>query len=283
MCCSYPVAERLLATGAIASPAAVLVVVSFGIAYAMGRDRWGRCTGHEMVGVAASASFFGGLAVVAIALASPLDVAADTSLSAHMVQHVLLLSVAGPLLALGMPLPTLLWALPTGARRRATVVARRIIHVHDRRFVTWVATVLLAEALVMWCWHVPYAYQAAIRDPALHACEHASFLVVSTVTWWSVATGRRSRRGAAAIAALLGSVPGSVLGLAMVLAPHPWYPIYVTGTAASALADQQVAGVIMWAFGGMAAVIAGAALFASWLAKDDSELSLRRPRVPATP
>lgn len=275
-------AEPILAAGAIIeSPTAVLVVMSVGIAYAMGRDRWSRRTGHQMVGTAAAVSFFAGLATVAVALASPLDLAANTSLSAHMVQHVLLLSVAGPLLALGMPLPTLLWALPTRPRRRATAVSRRLVHVHDRRFVTWVATALIAETLVMWCWHIPFAYQAAIRDPALHACEHASFLLVSTVAWWSVATGRRSRRGAAAIAALIGSVPGSVLGLAMVLAPRPWYPIYVTRGVASALADQQLAGVIMWAFGGMAAVIAGAALFASWLASDAPEMTIRQPPVPA--
>ena len=91
----------------------------------------------------------------------------------------------------------------------------------------------------------------------MHAVEHASFLLVSTAAWWSVTSVRRSLRGAAAVAALLGSVPGMALGVAMVLAPRPWYPIYVTGSVADALANQQLAGVIMWAFGGMAAVIAG--------------------------
>jgi cytochrome c oxidase assembly factor CtaG len=57
----------------------------------------------------------------------------------------------------------------------------------------------------------------------------------------------------------------------MVLAPRPWYPTYATGRFSSALADQQMAGVVMWAFGGMAAVIAGAVLFASWLARESPE------------
>ena len=71
------------------------------------------------------------------------------------------------------------------------------------------------------------------------------------------------------------------LGLAMVLAPHPWYQIYVTGSVPNALANQQLAGVIMWAFGGMAAVIAGVALFASWLAGDPRESIVRMPPVAA--
>jgi cytochrome c oxidase assembly factor CtaG len=69
----------------------------------------------------------------------------------------------------------------------------------------------------------------------------------------------------------------------MVLAPRPWYPSYVTHGTAAALADQQLAGVIMWAFGGMAAVIAGAVLFATWLARESPEpVALpRRVTVPS--
>ncbi len=228
-----------------------------------------------MVNLATAALFFAGLATVAVALASSLDTAADSSLSAHMIQHVLLLSVAGPLLAFGMPLPTLLWALPAIPRRRCAALVRRLQRAHDRRFAMWLGSALLAEALIMWGWHAPVLYQAALRNSGVHAAEHASFLLVSTAAWWSVTSVRRSLRGAAAIAALLGSLPGMALGVAMVLAPRPWYPVYVTGNVADALANQQLAGVIMWAFGGMAAVIAGVALFASWLASDAPDATVR--------
>jgi cytochrome c oxidase assembly factor CtaG len=216
-------------------------------------------------------SFGAGLAVVAVALASPLDARADTSLTAHMIQHVLLLTLAGPLLALGRPIPTLLWCLPAEDRAIATRAYRRLLRAHGRRYPQWVAATLIVEATVMWGWHLPDLYQAALRHPALHAAEHASFLAAATAAWWSVANGPRAQRGGAAIAALIGSVPGIGLGSALVLAPNPWYPIYTTTTRASALADQQLAGVIMWAFGGMAAVIAGAGLFASWLRTAPSE------------
>lgn len=250
----------------VADPFALLAVVLAGLAYGAGADRWRRQTGRPMVSPAAAASFGAGLLVVAVALASPLDARADTSLSAHMIQHVLLLSVAGPLLALGTPLPAVLWALPPAGRRRALGLRRRLLASHDRHFPAWVAVLLALQAAVMWSWHLPDAYQAAVRHPWLHGAEHATFLLTSTAAWWSIVTGRRSRRGAAAVAALFGSLPGIALGSAMVLAPNPWYPLYVVGNRSAALVDQQVAGVIMWAFGGMAAVIAGAGLFASWLA-----------------
>ena len=277
-------AEPLLAAGVVvASPFALFVVVLTGGAYAFGRDRWHRCARRQIVGVKTVALFYAGLLTVAVALASPLDAGAESSLPEHMIQHVLLLSVAGPLLAFGMPLPTLLWALPAQLRRRSVSVVRRLQRGHDRRGAIWLTSALVAEAAVMWGWHVPSLYEAAIRNSVVHAAEHASFLLVSTAAWWSVATMRRSLRGAAAVAALLGSVPGMALGVAMVLAPRPWYPIYSTGRVVDALANQQLAGVIMWAFGGMAAVIAGAALFASWLAGDAPEPVARMTVAAARP
>jgi putative membrane protein len=251
--------------GIVASPLPLLVVAVTAAAYEIGRQRWRAAAGRSMVSPFAVARFLAGLGAVAVALASPLDAAADTSLVAHMVQHVLLIAVASPLLALGAPLPTLLWALPPRWRPSALRGSRRLARAHDRQYAAWVAASLIVEAIVMWGWHVPDLYDAAVRNAALHACEHASFLLVSTAAWWCVATGPRSLRGAAAIASLLGSVPGMLLGAAMVLAPNPWYPIYAAGGTAHALTQQQIAGVVMWGFGGMAVVIAGAALFASWL------------------
>jgi putative membrane protein len=203
---------EILATGPfVACPPALVLTVAAGTAYAFGRERWNRLARRTMVGAVTAALFFIGLLVVAVALASPLDTASDTSLTAHMVQHVLLLSVAGPLLAFGMPLPTLLYALPDRARRRAVLLVRRLARAHDRNFITWVGASLLVEAFVMWAWHIPVAYQAAIRNPPLHAVEHASFLLVATAAWWAVVTGRRRYRGGAAIASLIGSLPRTCL------------------------------------------------------------------------
>jgi cytochrome c oxidase assembly factor CtaG len=59
------------------------------------------------------------------------------------------------------------------------------------------------------------------------------------------------------------------LGALMTMAKSPWYPVYVVHSSAGALGDQQMAGVVMWAVGGLASVIAAAVLFGTWLAEID--------------
>lgn len=274
----------------VADPGAATAVAAAGMAYWAGLSRSRSRLPTRPAGAPSTprrpspvsiASFACGLLAVAVALTSPLDRRADTSFSAHMVQHVLLLAVAGPLLALGRPTPTLLWALPDKARSVALRRYRRLLRAHSVHYPFWVGATLIIEAAVMWTWHLPDLYQAALHNSGLHALEHLSFLGVATAAWWSVANGPRSRRGAAAIAALIGSVPGIALGSALVLAPNPWYPAYLRSSRAAALSDQQIAGVIMWAFGGMAAVIAGAGLFASWLRTGPAEPVRSAPPLPA--
>ena len=111
----------------------------------------------------------------------------------------------------------------------------------------------------MWLWHAPALYDAAVRHPLVHGLEHLSFVTSAAVFWWAVAGGRRSRFGAAVIVVFLGALPGTALGAAMLLAPRAWYPRYPD------LSDQQLAGVVMWAFSGLIYVVGAVALFATWL------------------
>src|SRR4051812_49848096 len=115
----------------------------------LGRERWNRCAGREVVGRGTTATFFAGLGAVVVALASPLDAAADTSLTAHMIQHVLLLAGAGPLLAFGFPVPTMLWGLPTATRGRGVLFTRPPAPAHEHRFAKWGAAGLGAQGIVM--------------------------------------------------------------------------------------------------------------------------------------
>ncbi len=144
-----------------------------------------------------------------------------------MVQHVLLLAVAGPLLAFGLPIPTLVWSLPDRHRRRVLA-----LHAPDRCARTTAGSrsgsPSRSRPKPSSCGRGTSRSRTTPRSaiPALHALEHATFLLVSVTAWWSVTSVRRSLRGAAAIAALFGSLPGMALGVAMVLAPHPWYPVY---------------------------------------------------------
>jgi cytochrome c oxidase assembly factor CtaG len=244
-----------------------LLLVAVACAYGVGLHRLRCDTGPEVLVRRGEVwSFAAGMAAAAVALSQPVDGAVDHSLTVHMVQHVVLLSVAAPLLAVGAPLPTLLWALPAGRRGPGLRLwGRAVAAQRGARWFACVAAAVVLQSVVMWGWHAPALFGAALRHPALHALEHASFLATSVAMWW-VLTARRSRRGAAALAVFVASFPGTALGAALLLAPRPWYPEYVQTTTAAALGDQQTAGVVMWAFVGLVYVVAAAVLFATWMA-----------------
>src|SRR5579871_1061755 len=217
MLCAEPLAM------AITDPGSLTLIGLAGLAYAVGLREWRSRAGRPVVSPQAQGFFALGLLVTAIAVASPIDGLAARSLTSHMVQHVLLLNAAGPLLALGAPVPTLLWALPERWRVAALRTSRRLTRSHDRWQAGWVAGSLVVEAGILLGWHLPVLYEAALHNQAVHDLEHLSLLLSSTVSWWAVVTGRRSRRGAAAVAALLGSLSGIILGSALVVIPHVAY------------------------------------------------------------
>ncbi len=210
------------------------------------------------------AAFALGWLALAAALISPVDPAGGVLLSAHMAQHVLLIAVAAPLLCYGMPLARLGGALPPRLRRLSQALGRRRGAAASAAIVL---SAVAAHALLTWAWHLPGPYEAALRSDALHALEHYTFLVSALLAWWAIlAFGARTRPDAVAIAALLLlALQGAALGALMTFSSGLWYPVYEHGAAADPLADQQLAGLLMWGVGGLAPVIAGACLVAVWL------------------
>jgi putative membrane protein len=237
------------------------------VLYVVGvRTVWTRAGAGRVLTPARAAAFGAGIATLLVALAGPLDDRAATSLTAHMVQHLLLIAVAPPLLAAGGFGVAVLAVL--GARRRSVVrVTRRVAPGSSTRaWLLWLVGATVAVSVVVAVWHIPAAYDAAVRHPPLHALEHASFLVAGLVFWWAaLGAGRRSRRGWGFVAVFVATFSATALGVLMMLASTPWYAPYAGGPARAALEDQQVAGAVMWGFGGLAAVVAAVALFASWL------------------
>ncbi len=136
-------------------------------------------------GVGRLAAFLGGLAVIAIALASPLDTLAGRRLSAHMVQHQLLMMLAPPLLWLGAPVAPMLLGLPRPIRRLVAVaLASRFPRLSghiQQPAVGWVSF-----ALAFWTWHAAPLYELALRSHAWHHVEHACFFGSAMLFWWPV-------------------------------------------------------------------------------------------------
>jgi putative membrane protein len=204
------------------------------------------------------AAFVVGWTTAAVALMPPLHELAETYLSAHMIQHELLMVIAAPLLALGRPYQIWLALLPRAHRR---AVASKF---HNLRISMPLAWAL--HALAVWAWHLPALYQAAAAQPLLHLAQHATFIGTALLFWCAV-LDRRREYGAAALYTFATSVHTGILGALMYLTPQPWYPIY--GNSLAAREDQQLAGLIMWIPGG--ALLASTAVCLLWFWLHDIE------------
>jgi putative membrane protein len=216
--------------------------------------------------------FTGALAALGLALVSPLDALSSALASAHMVQHLLLLLVAAPLLALSAPSSAILRGSPLAVRRASGRWRRRLGLTHGNLGVLrHPAVVWLLSVGVVWFWHAAAPYDAALDSEPLHLVEHGSFLVTA-VLFWHVVVGVR---GAARVADGLGvllvfamAMQSVFLSVLLTFARAPWYAGYATTTAPwglDPLTDQQLAGVLMWIPAGGIYLAVALALLVSWI------------------
>ena len=252
-------------------PAVLLGIAVAATAYHRGLRRLWRAGPRTVTGRQATA-FAAGLAAVALALVSPLDALAAGLFAAHMAQHMVLVMVAAPLLVLGAPGLPLLLALPPGWRRRLARLGRHATIGGVWRLLTRPPVAWGVHVGALWLWHLPGPYQAALASLPVHAAEHASFLGTAMLFWWvALAPGRRHPRlepGFAALYLFAAALQGSALGALLVLAPAPLYPLQAAASAplgVTPLADQQLAGLVMWVPADLVYLGSAAALFTRWL------------------
>jgi putative membrane protein len=220
------------------------------------------------------------LAALAVALVSPLDTLAHEGFVAHMVQHLLLMSLAAPLVLLADPFPIVLWALP--ARGRAALrplFARRGVLRRLLRTLTVMPLAWWLFAAVVWLWHLPVLYERALADGRVHALEHLAFFGAALVFWWPLLDPaprvRRPPRPAAAIVyVVLAAFQSAALGLALALWPSVLYPFY-GARAANALEDQAWGGIVMWSVSGVIDMAVVMALVWRFLAADERACARR--------
>jgi putative membrane protein len=213
------------------------------------------------------AAFAAAMAILIIALLSPFEARADESFSWHMAQHLLLMSVAAPLLSASNAHLVMIRAFPLKGRR---AIGRSLSQLPGVRqgahsaLTGWLAFICFSAAL--WLWHLPGPYDRAVESDWLHALEHMTFLFTSLAFWRVVATSgdRRLGIGTAVVMVSLIGLEGAMLGALITLAPRPLYPVYAA--APDALQDQIAAGVLMWVPAGLiyiaSSVIALGRLFA---------------------
>ncbi len=224
--------------------------------------------------------FFFGLTTVIVALASGIELLAEELFSIHMLQHMLLTTVAAPLLMLGAPVRPLLRGLP--AVLRAGVV-------RPLAGAAWVRTSLhllrhpLVAALVyvggLYLWHWPVLYDAAVDSELLHVIEHAHFFL-GALLFWSVVIDPEPFKGTLPYPArivyllLAGAAQNTLLGGLLSFSTRPFYAHYVESAGrygVDALTDQRIGGAIMWVPGDAIFLVAVSAAFFVWLETEERE------------
>jgi cytochrome c oxidase assembly factor CtaG len=209
------------------------------------------------------ASFTGGLVLFWIATASPLDGFADALLTAHMVEHLLLMSAIPMLLLYGQPVVPLLRGLPAPVIRWIVGPILRVSAL--RSLVEWLvspAIAWLAMNLAYLCWHAPAAYNLALVNETVHSIEHLCFLSTALLFWWTIqrpwpAAPRPNDWGAILYLAL-SDVVMTLLSAFLAFCDRPVYRYYVDHPnpfGVSVLDDQVLGAVIMWVLGSFAFLI----------------------------
>ncbi len=201
-----------------------------------------------------AAGFFLGLFLVWVALGSPLAAFDEELLTVHMIQHLLLMTVAPPLILLGAPLMPLLHGLPVrfvqsvlGPLFRCSLM-RRLGCVLSQPAVCWLAA---AAALVGW--HIPAAFTLGLQSEAWHIVEHVCFLLSGFLFWWPVVqpwpSVPASPRWSTLLYLFLATLPCDILSGFLAFCDRVVYPAYLSAPShfgISAIEDQECAAALMW-------------------------------------
>jgi putative membrane protein len=211
-----------------------------------------------------AASFFLGLCFIWLAAASPIASFDGRMLTAHMIQHLLLMTFAPPLIWLGEPVRALLYDLP----RQLVVAASRWPFARELGgILAQPAFCWLSAAAALVAWHVPALLRLGMHSHAWHLVEHASFLVTGLLFWWPVVQPwpgvARGPRWSMLLYLFLATLPCDVLSGLLVFSDRIAYPMYSSMPlqfGLSVLEDQQCAGALMWTCVTVVFLVAGASL-----------------------
>ena len=242
-----------------------------------------------------AAAFYLGLVVTLVALEGPIDDQASQLLWVHMLQHVLLMGIAAPLIVLGAPWMSIWRPLPLRFRRGvAKTVARSPGFAPVRAAVRPLGRPLwawIAFNVDLLAWHIPAVYDYTLRSEPIHVLEHVTFVVFGVLIWAQMIDSPplRSRLGSAqrVYYCVSAMVPGWILSLVLAFATTSLYSAYANLPSRpggiSALVDQQLAGGIMLGLGSLASTVYVFIALYRWLGEDPANRAARqRPSAEAS-
>ncbi len=213
-------------------------------------------------------AFAGGLGAIFLAIASPLDAFGSLLLQVHMIQHLLLMMVAPPLILAGAPYLPLLSGLPRLFTREVIgpfliwPPLKRLGHFLLHPVVSWIA---FTSSNVLW--HLPYFYELALNFPAWHEFEHFCFLFTGILFWWHLIQPWPSRpvwpRWAMIPYLVLADLQNTGLAAFLTFCDRVLYPTYQSAPRlwhSNPLDDQVIAGTIMWVPGSIVFLVPAAVI-----------------------
>ncbi|HZT94852.1 MAG TPA: cytochrome c oxidase assembly protein [Gaiellaceae bacterium] len=250
-------------------PLPLLVCGAAALLYALGRR--GRTR------VWRELSFYSGVILTFVVLEPPFDDWADRWLSAHMSQHIVLMTVVPPLVVLGRPWPRMWLPFPLSARRAVGgALSRSPSFRRGAGFLKRPLVALAVQSATVGLWHVPQLYDAAARNEWIHVCEHVCFVAPALVFWGALldAPPLRARIDHLhrAICFAAAMVPGWILAIVLAFASAPVYAAYPS------LTDQQLAAGVMWVPGSLTYFVAAFVFFYRWLEPGVSDTPAAEPR-----
>jgi putative membrane protein len=209
---------------------------------------------RDLVSVWQLAAFMSGVFSLWVAVASPLAALDHQLLTAHMVQHLLLMTVAAPLILLGAPAIVLLQSLPQRFRSSVLAPLLRWPAVHRvGRLITYPAFCWLASTVTVIGWHIPALFELAMQSQAWHEIEHACFFAAGLLFWWPVVQPwpslARWTRWSIPLYLFLATLPCDALSAFLTFCNRVVYPHYLSAHRLfdiSPLGDQESAGALMW-------------------------------------
>ena len=256
-----PVYQAVLRSWSI-PPAATFAIVLSAVVYLRG---WWllRRAGAPFLPPWRAITFLAGFFSLWVALASPMDVFNGSVLTAHMLQHMVLMMIAPPLILLGAPLIPMVRGLPIfAAREFAGPFVNWSLAQKVGNMLTNPVCALLLMGVAMFAWHTPALYELALRSSMWHQVEHACFFLMSLIFWWPVVQPWPSKtqwpRWAMVPYLLIADLQNTALSAILCFSDRVLYPSYSTTPRLfgfSALEDQVAAGAIMWVMGSLAYVV----------------------------
>jgi cytochrome c oxidase assembly factor CtaG len=200
-------------------PSVLLGVLAIALLYLRGWSRARRPREPHPPSFGRLALFGAGLAVIIVALVSPVDRLGEQLIVMHMLQHVLLLDIAPILMILGLTK-----VLLRPATRRVQAIERRA------GFLAHPAFAVVAYVGLMWFWHLPALYDSALRHSGVHTIEHVCFAAAGGLYWWHLLSPIRGRMRLGGMGPITYMVSTKllvgILGIVLAFAPASFYPFY---------------------------------------------------------